>query len=994
MAHRSRCGGILALAWLIMAASTHASAQEVHPAHMQETARVTELRLSGIMAGGQDLRVLLHARAGRFYAGYCLVEGMPEVPYEVAVEPPGTHRLVDAAGAEIAMPKPLFARYGYKNPEYVAIRSRYEKGEVRMDRLPDPPALRWTEQGGFAGTIDLLVPADGQGQNDALPQFSLRVTVAADGDGKTAAGTCTAWWWDWDDLSQGAQSPRRNGTAAVRLVPDHWQPKPGSGFAPGRDWPQTHGPRLDMSAIDCGVPLVEDLADARLLWVAEDQPGGAKGAIHKAEFGAGSLHANDMQHGAYAAPIVAGGKVYMYAVFPDLTRLATDERWRKDVKYARGGPLGSEAFGQFVDRFVCLDASTGKTLWKVEHPFTREGLPDEKSGRGVTPCVVDGVLVGRGVRGVYGLDAATGKQLWFKAESGLGSTIGNSHEESVVAIGGVAVLGIAADYSSTLAGLDPKTGAELWRQGRTRGDNAIPSQVILEGKPYILAATSFPGKIKPAKGQAAPTRSDFQRMVLIEPRSGKILWEDRSVGECPNSLLVQGDLVMVQADKDADSNGKAAERAGRAGVYRVTLGGATRLNVSQATNIMPGRNSLAGLGGVAFVDSRSTGFQALDLASGKIIARHPHLHVLAVGDHNWTWTAVSDGRVITSGLLQFHAADLVQLPGQLSVHQASGYVCPIKPAIADGRLFLRTSRHLVCYDLRASPERTSKPIRIGLQGVCIGLPQVAVPLRLRERGGRILAHAEIYPPTDLQAGLPYGKQRRGARWLPQPLPGLKSEGTGVSGRFDLNLGTDWSPIELDLKLVGGKPSGTWKRRVAALPKPIGLQGALGGFGPMPRQIHTAWLPDRPWTPMGANPPGTSTWKIELNGAIGEGRQVSVYLDHDGKQVTRAAAMGFTWNVAWHEVDARDLRIADGAVSGSLTLILHSDTWRAPVAGSDQAQVAMRVTLDGKAADGKLVGTWKGETGVAYETSGTIGAPTEAAASASSGEGAIEEEPEQ
>jgi outer membrane protein assembly factor BamB len=984
----------LVVCLLLATAPIIAAETNLHPAHMQETAIVTELRLSGIMAGGQDLRVLLHARAGRFYAGYCLVEGMPEVPYEVAIEAPGTHRLVDGAGTDIAMPKPLFARYGYKNPEYVAIRSRYEKGEVRMERLADPPALHWTEQGGFAGTIDLLVPANGQGQNDALPQFSLRVTVAADGDGKIAAGTCTAWWWDWDDLSQGAQSPRRNGTAAVRLVPDHWQPKPGSAFAPGRDWPQTHGPRLDMSAIDCGVPLVEDLADARLLWVAEDQPGGAKGSVHKAEFGAGSLHANDMQHGAYAAPIVAGGKVYMYAVFPDFTRLATDERWRKDVKYARGGPLGSEAFGQFVDRFVCLDAATGKTLWKVEHPFTREGLPDEKSGRGVTPCVVDGVLVGRGVRGVYGLDAATGKQLWFKAESGLGCTGGaGSREESVVAIGGVAVLGIAAEFGTALAGLDPKTGNELWRQGRTRGANAIPSQVILEGKPYILAATSFPEKAKTAKGQAAPVKADFQRMVLIEPRSGKILWEDRSVGECPNSLLVQGDLVMVQAEQGANSNGNMAMTAGRAGVYRVSLNGATRLSVSQATNIMPGRNTLAGAGGMAYIDSRTTGFQALDLASGRIVARKQHLWYQATGDHNWTWTIASDGRVITNGLLQFRAADLVQLPGQLSVHQASGYMCPIKPAIADGRLFLRTSRHLVCYDLRASPERTSKPISIGLQGACIGLPQVAVPLRLRERGGRILAHAETYPPTDLQAGLPYGKARRAARWLPQPLPGLKAEGTGVSGGFDLNLGTDWSPIELDLKLVGGTPAGTWKRRVAALPKPMEVQGALGGFGPMPRQIHTPWLPDQAWTPMGANPPGTSTWKIELNGAIGDGKQLSVYLDHDGKQVTRAAAMAFTWNVTWHEVDARDLRIADGVISGGLTLILHSDPWRAPVVGSEQAQVALRLTLDGKAADGKLAGTWKGEMGVAYETSGTIGAPTEVAASASAGEGAIEEEQE-
>lgn len=948
----------------------------IHPAHQQETAAVTELRLAGIMTGGQDLRVMLYARGGRFYAGYCLVEGMPEVPYEVAIDAPGSHRLTDAAGAPMELPKSLFARYGYKNPDYLALRGRYVKGEVRMERLPDPPRLQWTAQGGFSGTIDLLLPADGQGRNDALPQWSLRVAVEAAGDGRSATGACSAWWWDWDDLSQGAGAQRMAGRATARVVADPWQAKPGSAFAPGRDWPQTHGPHLNMSAIDCGVPLVDDLADARLLWVAEDQPGGEKGAIQKTPFGAGSLLANDLEHGAYAAPIVAGGRAYMFSVFPDLTRIAADERWHKDIQYARGGPLGSVAFGQFVDRFVCLDAATGRTIWKVEHPFTRDGLPDEKSGRGATPCVVDGVLVGRGGRGLYGLDAATGKQLWFKAESGLGCTGGaGSRDESVVAVGGVAVLGTGADFGTALVGLDPKTGAELWRLGRTRGANAIPSQVILDGKPYILAATSFPERAKVPKGQTAPVEADYRRMVLIEPRSGKILWEERGVGQCPNSLLVDGDLAVVQSNPDAPAEGKDAERAGWAGVWRIGLAGAQRLSLSQATNLMPGRNTLAAYGGKAFIDSRSTGFQALDLASGRLLARQPHLWHLATGDHNWTWTAASDGRLITSGLLQFSAADFTQLPGQLSVHQASGYGCPIKPAIADGRLFLRTSRHLVCYDLRASEPRSSRPLLLGLQGAWIGLDQVAVPLRLRERSGSVLAHAEVYPPTDIQAGLPYGKARRAARWLPQPVPGLRSDGERITGSVLLESGTDRMPIEIAARRTANGIEGTWTRRVAALASVRATHGSLTGFGPLPRQIHTPWLPDRPWTPLGTNPPGTSTWKLELDAALGEASPLSIYLDHDGKRVTRAAANAFSWVVSWHEVDARELAIANGRISGPLIVILHADPWRRPVEGEDASQVAMRVDIDAAIADGKVSGSWKGQLGVAYTASGTIGSAT-------------------
>jgi hypothetical protein len=36
----------------------------------------------------------------------------------------------------------------------------------------------------------------------------------------------------------------------------------------------------------------------------------------------------------------------------------------------------------------------------------------------------------------------------------------------------------------------------------------------------------------------------------------------------------------------------------------------------------------------------------------------------------------------------------------LRVPVASGYICPVQPCIADGRLFLRSSSALTCYDLR------------------------------------------------------------------------------------------------------------------------------------------------------------------------------------------------------------------------------------------------------------------------------------------------------
>jgi len=85
-----------------------------------------------------------------------------------------------------------------------------------------------------------------------------------------------------------------------------------------------------------------------------------------------------------------------------------------------------------------------------------------------------------------------------------------------------------------------------------------------------------------------------------------------------------------------------------------------------------------------------------------VVGRHEHIYEITGGDHNWTWHVATNGRIITSGLLMFTdaAGGFERLPGRLSLPVVSGYMCPVKPAVADGRLILRTLDKVVCYDLR------------------------------------------------------------------------------------------------------------------------------------------------------------------------------------------------------------------------------------------------------------------------------------------------------
>ncbi len=68
---------------------------------------------------------------------------------------------------------------------------------------------------------------------------------------------------------------------------------------------------------------------------------------------------------------------------------------------------------------------------------------------------------------------------------------------------------------TTLIGLDPASGEELWRHDRVTGYNSVPTKVALDSREYIISASGV--QIGDDDLGAA------NRLVLIEPRNGKIL---------------------------------------------------------------------------------------------------------------------------------------------------------------------------------------------------------------------------------------------------------------------------------------------------------------------------------------------------------------------------------------------------------------------------------------------------------------------------------------
>jgi PQQ-dependent dehydrogenase (methanol/ethanol family) len=151
--------------------------------------------------------------------------------------------------------------------------------------------------------------------------------------------------------------------------------------------------------------------------------------------------ATGIEKGHEAAPIVAGGTMFVVTPYPnyvyalDLARPGANVKWKFDPKpqasaqgvaccdvVNRGGAYaeGKVFFNTLDNQTIALDAASGKELWRTK-------LGDITRGETITmaPLVVKGkVLVGNsggelGVRGwLTALDAATGKIAWRAFSTG------------------------------------------------------------------------------------------------------------------------------------------------------------------------------------------------------------------------------------------------------------------------------------------------------------------------------------------------------------------------------------------------------------------------------------------------------------------------------------------------------------------------------------------------------------------------------------------------
>jgi outer membrane protein assembly factor BamB len=333
---------------------------------------------------------------------------------------------------------------------------------------------------------------------------------------------------------------------------------------------------------------------------------------------------------------------------------------------------------------VCLDATSGKKIWQQDVAAV---LPEDPySGIGVTAHgyashtpVSDGKLVFAfyGKSGVYAYDL-DGKELW-NSNVGKESDPWKWGTSSSPVVHGDLVIVTASAESQAIVGLDKKTGKEVWRQEAEGLDG-------MWGTPTLIKVDD--------------SRTDLVMSVAKEiwglnPENGKLRWWcDASGAEQAHTSAVSSDGVVF-AFTGRGGGSAAVEVGGKGDVTESNLKWTGKDTARFGSPIVhQSKVYLVGNGVVKAID-RETGKSVDQIrlkgsrrGGGGMFGSLDYCSPVIAGDHLYYLKGNGQMFVLSVGdeLRQVAVNDIT-----IDTEQFGG-----TPAISDGRMFLRSNKHVYC----------------------------------------------------------------------------------------------------------------------------------------------------------------------------------------------------------------------------------------------------------------------------------------------------------
>ena len=228
----------------------------------------------------------------------------------------------------------------------------------------------------------------------------------------------------------------------------------------GENWPQWRGPTRDGRVAQVSWPADLKPASLKQLWRVELGP-------------------------SYSGPIVGGDHVFVtetrdkaFEVVRCLHRDTGKQIWETNWKGAMRVPFFAASNGSWIrstpsysdgrlyvagmrEILQCLDSETGKIVWTVDF-VEKFGAPLPTFGFVCSPLVVGDFLYTQAAGAVVKIDKHAGQVVWRTFDDG-----GGMHGSAFSSPVWHAVHGqdqLVVQTRTTLAGLDPVEGTELWSQ--------------------------------------------------------------------------------------------------------------------------------------------------------------------------------------------------------------------------------------------------------------------------------------------------------------------------------------------------------------------------------------------------------------------------------------------------------------------------------------------------------------------------------------------------
>jgi outer membrane protein assembly factor BamB len=188
--------------------------------------------------------------------------------------------------------------------------------------------------------------------------------------------------------------------------------------------------------------------------------------------------------------------------------------WKVNVGFGDATPvlLGNKIYLSTrqgdQEEIICIDAATGKELWKTGYAsiaVTGPSASQHPGPRG-TPVVSNGKIVTFGAAGILScLDAATGKMIWRKDNPTNAFPAFFTGTSPLIA-DGMCIVHIGKKDEGQVIAFDLNTGNEKWKWSGEGPSYSSPSIMTLEGKKLLIIITE-------------------KNIMALGLADGKLLWQ-------------------------------------------------------------------------------------------------------------------------------------------------------------------------------------------------------------------------------------------------------------------------------------------------------------------------------------------------------------------------------------------------------------------------------------------------------------------------------------